>query len=257
MYTLFISDIHLSASTTKLNTLFFTLLHACQQDIDALYILGDLFEYWIGDDSDDPIAKQVCHSLLQLSQTGVAIFLMAGNRDFLLGADFAKQSGCQPLVDPAIITVYGKSILLSHGDLFTQNQPYLRYRRLVHQTWLQRLFLSLPLSARHALAHWLRGRSQQQPSWCIDADGDTVQGFLQRYQQDFCIHGHTHYPCISYCQPQALAAYQRIGLSDWGADANGLLIRRDGQYRLRNFSLAELNQAHPFRLTKNTWPADH
>ena len=163
MSTLFISDIHLCAQRPDMTA---ALVHFLEHDApgaDALYVLGDLFEFWIGDDDPNALHHQVTAALLALSQQNVPIYFIHGNRDFMLGQQFAKQAGMTLLGDPCIIDLYGERVLLSHGDLLcTRDERYQKYRRITQLKWLRWLFLRLPLTRRQAIAHKIRGQSRME-----------------------------------------------------------------------------------------------
>ena len=241
MYTLFISDLHLHDQWPEGTALFLSLLRKCEQEVDALYILGDLFEYWIGDDDDNATAIDVQQALQQLTKQGIPVFIMQGNRDFLLGQRFMQHSGCQLLPDPHVIDLYGQDVMLSHGDQYTQDRWYLRYRRFVHRPTIQRLFLSLPLRWRHYVAKRLRGdHSDQSTAYNVDADHATIKQILTQQQQYYVIHGHTHQPCIHYNKNNE---HWRFVLSDWHQQGNALLCSATEKYRLIYFSQESL-QTH-------------
>ncbi len=246
MYTLFISDLHLEQSQAALTQLFLTLLRKCTDTIDALYILGDLFAYWVGDDDNTATAMAVRDGLQQLTRHGIPVFILQGNRDFLLGHDFMRDTGCQLLHDPSVITVYNTPVALSHGDQFTTDRDYLRYRRLVHHAVVQRYFLRLPLTWRHRMAHYLRRKSQMTPrnQYVNDADWHALQPLLQQHHT--LIHGHTHLPCVHYTHAPTGDWIRRFVLCDWEHPyGNALLWRKDTTPRLVYFTAQQL--------TENSW----
>ena len=168
-HTYFISDLHLSASHPEITRAFLEFVEKKATHADALYILGDFFEVWVGDDDITPLTKNVCLALQTLSQQGTAIYLMQGNRDFLMGKHFAS-SACATLIqDPCTIDCYGKSLLLCHGDsLCTDDTNHQRFRMITQQRWLQKLFLCLPLSWRQNIANKVRQASQNRPTTASD-----------------------------------------------------------------------------------------
>jgi len=160
MSTLFISDIHLCADRPDMTAALVRFLAHDAPGADALYVLGDLFEFWIGDDDPNPLHQQIAEAFAALSQQGVPIYFIHGNRDFMLGRQFAKRAGMTLLGDPCVIELYGERVLLSHGDLLcTLDLGYQKFRRITQLRWLRWLFLRLPLSRRQAIAHKIRGQS--------------------------------------------------------------------------------------------------
>jgi UDP-2,3-diacylglucosamine hydrolase len=150
---LFISDLHIDASRPAITEQFLSFLAAEAKDADALYILGDLFESWVGDDAADPAQTAVIEGLRALTQQGVPCFVMHGNRDFLLAAQFCQMSGAALLPDPLIITLYGEPVLVMHGDaLCTDDHAYQRLRATVRDADWQRRFLALSIASRRAPA---------------------------------------------------------------------------------------------------------
>lgn len=180
MATLFISDLHLCPSRPQIGRLFFDFLSGPAREADALYILGDLFEHWAGDDDlDDPSNAEVCVALQALSASGVALFFMAGNRDFLCGETFAKAAGLKLLPDPALIEIAGTATLLMHGDtLCTDDDAYQAFRAEVRSPEWRQAFLTLPLDRRKARIEALRRESEAQkrvkPTDIMDANPGAV-----------------------------------------------------------------------------------
>ncbi|MDF2691571.1 MAG: lpxH [Gammaproteobacteria bacterium] len=197
-FSLIISDLHLSESHHDSSRLFFRFLEEKAYSAEALYILGDFFEFWIGDDDLSPFHKNIIEALAKLSQSGVKLFFMHGNRDFLLGKKFAKMAGATILNDPAVIEFYGRKVLLTHGDqLCTDDIRYQKYRKIVNRKWVQKLFLLLPLSRRRALALKIhhsnphRKPGQYRPE-IADVTANAVQNAFEKHQVNDLIHGHTH-----------------------------------------------------------------
>jgi UDP-2,3-diacylglucosamine hydrolase len=198
--TLFISDLHLCADRPQSNRIFFDFLEREARNAQALYILGDLFEYWVGDDDlDDPFNTAVVSALARLVENGVPAFLMHGNRDFVIGEAFTRASGVNLLPDPTLLDLYGKAVLLMHGDaLCTLDLDYQAFRREARsQSWISR-FLQQPLAERKAMVEALRGRSENEKrgktAEIMDVAPDEVQATLRRYGYPLLIHGHTHRP---------------------------------------------------------------
>ncbi len=198
--TLFISDLHLDENHPNITAQFFQLLQDCDNSVDALYILGDLFEVWIGDDDNNPFHQQVIAALRAATRKGLPIYFMHGNRDFLIGKKFLQATGCQCLPEETKILLYGTPVLLMHGDtLCTRDIAYLRWRKIARNPLLQKILFSLwPLSLRKKLADKMRARSMQHTKNTnlaqMDVTQEAVIQVMQKYQVDILIHGHTHRP---------------------------------------------------------------
>lgn len=198
--TLFISDLHLCASRPGITAAFVAFLQNTASTAKALYILGDLFEYWAGDDdTDDAFHQQVISSFKKLSDAGVKIFLMHGNRDFLIAEGFCQMAGITLLNDPTMINLHGKKVLLSHGDdLCTDDVAYQQFRSQVRDKKWQHEFLSQPLLVRKKQIEAIRARSEQEKTQksmeIMDVNAEAVNALLRKYQPDLLIHGHTHRP---------------------------------------------------------------
>jgi UDP-2,3-diacylglucosamine hydrolase len=200
MPTLFISDLHLSSGRPQINRSFFGFLEREARSADALYILGDLFEYWAGDDDlSDPFNATVVAALAGLVGSGVPSYLMHGNRDFVIGEAFAHASGVTLLRDPKLLNLYGQRVLLMHGDtLCTLDQEYQAFRREARsETWIRNL-LRQPLTERKAAIEALRQKSEQEkrgkPAEIMDVAPAEVEAALRRHGYPRLIHGHTHRP---------------------------------------------------------------
>jgi UDP-2,3-diacylglucosamine hydrolase len=199
--TLFISDLHLDGANPAAIAQFEAFLAGPARAAEALYILGDLFESWVGDDDDDPDRLRVCQALQQLSGAGIACHVCHGNRDFLLGAGFAERTGCRILTDPVIIERYGERVLLTHGDLLcTGDTSYQRLRSVVRDPGWQRRFLRLPLATRRMLADAARDGSRAHTGMVaadiMDASEAAVNDVLRACRLRTLIHGHTHRPGV-------------------------------------------------------------
>ncbi|SDB47657.1 UDP-2,3-diacylglucosamine hydrolase [Pseudidiomarina indica] len=222
MATWFIADLHLSPARPDITALFQHFLEHQARHAEALYILGDLFDVWIGDDDTSDFATAVQAALRQLTQSGVPVCFMAGNRDFLIGKRFAQQTGVQILTEPTLIDLYGTPTLLLHGDtLCTDDVSYQRFRKVIRHPVVQRLLLCLPLRTRMSIAQRLRATSKtQQPLTeeqlkIMDANPQAVQNAFMQYQVRQMIHGHTHRPAIhQHSLPQGQVA-ERIVVGDW------------------------------------------
>jgi len=198
--TLFISDLHLCASRLGITAAFIEFLQYNASKVSALYILGDLFEYWAGDDDiDDAFHQQIISAFKKLSDTGVNIFLMHGNRDFLIAEGFCQLAGITLLDDPTMIDLHGKKALLSHGDdLCTDDVAYQQFRSQVRDKKWQHEFLSQPLQIRKKQIEAIRARSEQEKTQkslqIMDVNAKAVNALLSKFQPDLLIHGHTHRP---------------------------------------------------------------
>ena len=212
---IFISDLHLSPEngTTLADFQQFLVAHAAKAD--KLFILGDLFEAWIGDDNIDACTQAVAKSLQALKKQGKKIYYMHGNRDFLLGNAYAEQCGMEVLPDPFVLKVDGQKIVLTHGDLLcTDDHSYQKFRRTVHQPWLQKLFLRLPLVFRQKIACFLRSKSMnagpKKSSEMMDVNEAAVTEVMVKYGCKVMIHGHTHKPArheLDYGRRYVLGAW--------------------------------------------------
>jgi UDP-2,3-diacylglucosamine hydrolase len=219
MTQLFISDLHLDASRPEAVDAFEALLRGEARDAERLYILGDLFEAWIGDDHPDSISKRVASALQELHQSGTACYFIRGNRDFLIRSGFATAAGMHILPDCALTEINGERVLLMHGDLLcTDDKQYLRFRKIVHNSLFQRVFLSLPISMRERIAGNARDMSQSdnmiKHESIMDASQATIELMMQRYEVRTLIHGHTHRPAVHKFSMDNNET-TRIVLGDW------------------------------------------
>jgi UDP-2,3-diacylglucosamine hydrolase len=238
MTTLFISDLHLDESRPAVTRAFYQFLENDASQAKALYILGDLFEVWVGDDDDSDLVLQTTKALKALSDSGVACFIMHGNRDFLIGQAFCKATGCTMLEDPAKIRLYGEATLLMHGDLLCiEDTAYLEWRLQCRSPTFQTEFLKHRLEQRRAIVAGLRQQSKDANSNkaedIMDASHSEVVRYLEMEPCQRMIHGHTHRPNIHFHEANEKTA-QRWVLGDWEqhfvfltATAKGLeLVRR-------------------------------
>ncbi|MGB6976460.1 MAG: UDP-2,3-diacylglucosamine diphosphatase [Gammaproteobacteria bacterium] len=235
-YTLFISDLHLQESQPEILQLFYRFLQQQAPHADALYILGDLFEVWLGDDDNQVFLQTVKNALKTLVESGVPVYIMAGNRDFLLGQRFAQESGCKMLQDPTLIDLYGQSVLLTHGDfLCTQDRRHQYFRRFVQQSWIRRLILAIPLKLRRKMGKRLRHmsyrRTQQLADNIMDVTPEAVQQLMARYQTARLIHGHTHLPAI-HNWLVADQNFSRMVLGAWHEQGSALIYDAKGHAQL-------------------------
>ncbi|QTF07656.1 UDP-2,3-diacylglucosamine diphosphatase [Brenneria izadpanahii] len=219
MATLFIADLHLNIHEPAITAGFLRFLRHEAVHADALYILGDLFDAWIGDDDPQPLHTTIANALLKLHQQGVPCYFIHGNRDFLLGRRFAKQSGLTLLPEEKVLDLYGQRILILHGDtLCTDDLAYQKFRRRVHNPMIQRLFLLLPLAIRLRIAASMRSASQQANQHksirIMDVNPEQVIARLRHYQVNTMIHGHTHRPAIHQIVSDGFSA-RRAVLGAW------------------------------------------
>lgn len=219
MSTLFISDLHLHETRPHITRAFFRFLQTQAVGAEQLYILGDFFDAWIGDDDDNSLNTEVAAELKKLSDSGTQIFLMHGNRDFLLGEKFAAQAGARLIAEGTVIDLYGCPTLLLHGDdLCIDDKDYIAFRQQVRSPQWQQHILAQPLAARRALAAQLREKSQAMNSLKAEDIMDVSQAEVIRVMQHAkvtrLIHGHTHRPARHTLEINAQSA-ERIVLGDW------------------------------------------
>lgn len=237
--TLFISDLHLEEERPQVTRLFSHFMRRYGAHAHSLYILGDFFEVWIGDDDDSPLYRQVSGELRALRDLGVSIYLMVGNRDFLIGDRFAEATGCQLLAEPALIDLYGTPTLLMHGDsLCVDDEEYQNFRRQVRGAEWQREFLAQPLSTRATIARDLRKtsqrRSKDKPQAIMDVNQQEVERVMRKHNVTRLIHGHTHRPASHNFELDG-AKVQRWVLGDWDRSAK-ILVCDTHETRLVEFS---------------------
>ena len=232
MAILFISDLHLSAERPDITSLFIHFLNHEARQAEALYILGDLFEAWLGDDMVLPEYTKAIAGMKALNDSGVPLYIMHGNRDFLLGEAFATQSGATLLDDPTVIDLYGQPTLLLHGDtLCTDDVPYQQFRAMVRDPAWQQAILARSPADRLALAKQYRELSQTETGNKAEDIMDVNQHVVEQLMQDKgiyrMIHGHTHRPAIHEFAIDTQPA-QRIVLGDWYEQGSVLRCNADG-----------------------------
>jgi UDP-2,3-diacylglucosamine hydrolase len=240
--TLFISDLHLDGARPDITAQFLDFLDREARRAQALYILGDLFEAWIGDDDPDPDKRRVLQGLRSITSAGVKTFLIHGNRDFLIGKRFCRETGVELLDDGTLIDVYGRRVLLMHGDLLCiDDHAYQRLRRIVRNPIVQFVLRRLSLRQRQRLAERMREGSKEHiksmdiaAPQIMDVNQDEVRRTFERYGVDCIIHGHTHRPAVHEIQNDGHKAV-RIVLGDWYEQ--GSVLRWDA----RGFELAKLS----------------
>lgn len=219
MATLFIADLHLQTEEPAITAGFLRFLHGEARQADALYILGDLFEAWIGDDDPNPLHREMAVAIKSLVDSGVPCFFIHGNRDFLIGKRFARESGMQLLPEEQVLTLYGRRVLIMHGDTLCTDDPgYLAFRAKVHTPWIQKLFLALPLFIRRRIAQKMRSDSKAANSSksmeIMDVNPRAVVEVMEKHQVQWLIHGHTHRPDIHTLSANGAQAY-RVVLGAW------------------------------------------
>jgi UDP-2,3-diacylglucosamine hydrolase len=215
--TLFASDVHLSEERPAVTELFLDFLGRGTSIDDDLYLLGDMFEAWVGDDDLSPLHRAVIQALRLRSEAGVRLHVMPGNRDFLLGTAFAQMAGTRLVEDPSVIIVAGVPTLLAHGDaLCTDDVEYQQFRAEVRKPEVQRAFLGLPLEQRRRMGQLYRERSrgQQTCAPAMDVNEQAVAEAMGRYKARRLIHGHIHRPGIHNIDLDGTPA-TRVVLGDW------------------------------------------
>ncbi|MBL3825294.1 MULTISPECIES: UDP-2,3-diacylglucosamine diphosphatase [unclassified Marinobacter] len=219
MTTLFISDLHLEESRPDITEAFLTFLDEKARGVDQLYILGDFFEAWIGDDERTPLQEQVAAALRKLRDSGTDIFLMHGNRDFLIGQDFCDRAGATLMDDPTVIDLHGTPTLLMHGDsLCTADVEYQKFRANMRNPQWQQMILQRPLEDRQQMARQLReismAKNQGKEEFIMDVTPEEVVKDMEKYGVQRLIHGHTHRPAVHELTANGSPA-KRIVLGDW------------------------------------------
>lgn len=219
MPTLFISDLHLSPARPEVTEQFLTFLEREAYDSEALYILGDLFEAWLGDDDPDAHNRQVIKAMRKYTDTGRAGFFLRGNRDFLVGERFCDETGFTLLKEINIINLYGDRVLIMHGDeLCTDDHEYQKFRRIVRNPYFKRLSDAAPIWLRKKVGGKMRNASQQKTPLKSDAITDVnqaaVENMMRMHDTKILLHGHTHRPAIHHFSIDGEPA-TRIVLGDW------------------------------------------
>lgn len=238
---LFASDVHLQASLPQTTQAFLDFLHKRAIEAGQLYLLGDLFEYWAGDDDIATLYnKQIITALRNASDAGVRIFWIAGNRDFLIGTDFATITGATLLPDPSVVTIAGQRIALAHGDAqCTDDRDYMAFREKVRQQEWQQNFLAMPLAQRKAIIEGLRNDSraaQRAKSYAImDVNERAITSLYDATATSILIHGHTHRPSRHELEWRGVCRTRYV-LPDWDYDTNPprggwLELHEDGSFK--------------------------
>ena len=221
---MFISDLHLQPALPETTRAFLDFLKTQGQQTERLYILGDLFEYWAGDDDmDSEYLKTIVGALRSLADSGTAVFWICGNRDFLTGNRFLEATGAQALPEPAVVDLAGKKIALVHGDAqCTDDQAYMQFRTMVRNPLWQKQFLGMPLAQRKALIAGMREDSQkgnrEKSMQMMDVNAAAIDALFTQTGATVLIHGHTHHPGDHVHRPNNIDC-TRMVLSDWNLDA--------------------------------------
>lgn len=231
MTTLFIADLHLCTEEPAITAGFLRFLAGEARQADALYILGDLFEAWIGDDDPNPLHREMAAAIKALVDSGVPCFFIHGNRDFLIGKRFARESGMTLLPQERVLELYGRRVLIMHGDtLCTDDAGYQAFRAKVHQPWLQTLFLALPLFIRKRVAARMRAGSKAANSSkslaIMDVNKHAVVAEMEKYRVQWLIHGHTHRPDLHALTVNGEPAF-RVVLGAWHREGSMVKVTPD------------------------------
>jgi UDP-2,3-diacylglucosamine hydrolase len=226
---LFVADLHLAPERPAITRAFLDFLAGAEAA--DLYILGDLFEAWVGDDDDDPLARAVIAALAAASARGVQVHFQAGNRDFSVGRRFARETGARLLGDQALVSVQGRRLLLLHGDtLCSDDRAYQRFRRCVRHPLTLFVLGRLPLALRRRIAQRWRQASirhnRNKPEYIMDANEQAVATAFRDSGAELMIHGHTHRPGRHACRIDGRPS-ERIVLGDW-TETQGWFARIDG-----------------------------
>lgn len=232
MATLLISDLHLQEERPDITRAFLHFLAARARQADALYILGDFFEAWVGDDGMSAYQESIARALRELTDSGTRLYLMHGNRDFLIGKQFCRETGAELLNDPSLVSIEGQRVLLMHGDsLCTQDLAYMKLRRWLRHPLTLFILRHLPLSTRFKLARKLRSESKVQTRMkaaeIIDVTPELIPQVLAQHGVTTLIHGHTHRPATHDLRVNGQPA-RRIVLGDWDACGWALQIDENG-----------------------------
>lgn len=233
MPTLFISDLHLHEQRPEVHQWLFGFLRGPARQADAVFILGDLFEYWIGDDALSPIAAEVARETARLAEVGVPCRFIHGNRDFLLGENYARRAGLQLLPEEIVLEIDGQQTLLLHGDtLCTDDIEYQAFRRQSRDPAWQAAMLAQPVEARLRLAREAREASMRHTGSAsmeiMDVNGDAVLAAFRRHGVRRMIHGHTHRPAVHLHDLGHGETGERIVLADWDSCGSYLEVTGDG-----------------------------
>lgn len=240
MTQLFISDLHLDVNQAEITACFLQFLQTEACNADAVYILGDLFEVWLGDDHRSDFNQKIIAGLGELGKRDIPLYIMHGNRDFLIGSDFCRSTGAQLLPDPSIIDCYGRKALIMHGDsLCTGDTDYMKVRKMLRAPEFQKELLAKSLDERALIARDARQESKQHTAAIandiMDVTADEVVKVMQKHEVDLLIHGHTHRPAVHHLQISDSTAC-RIVLGNWHEQGWVLRFEPSG-YQLQSFAI--------------------
>lgn len=236
--TFFIADVHLDERQPKIIEAFQNFLTRRVTNSAGLYILGDLFEFWLGDDDNNPVFLEIQSSLKQLTSKGIPIYVIHGNRDFLIREQFSKNTGCQLLNEETVIELNGIRILLMHGDtLCIDDLAYQKWRKILHSKLVQAIYLALPLSMRRYISQKGRQQSshfkQHKPLEIMNVSQHAVEEVMQKHQVTYLIHGHIHRPNYYKFQLNQQVAH-RLVVDAWYQRGNAAVF--DGhRFRLETW----------------------
>ncbi|WP_370884049.1 UDP-2,3-diacylglucosamine diphosphatase [Enterobacter cloacae complex sp. 2015409] len=232
MATLFIADLHLQTEEPAITAGFLRFLRGEAKSADALYILGDLFEAWIGDDDPNPLHREMAAAIHALVDSGVPCYFIHGNRDFLIGKRYAHESGMTLLPEEEVLDLYGRKVLIMHGDtLCTDDTGYLAFRAKVHTPWIQKVFLALPLFIRNRIAVRMRAGSKAANSsksmTIMDVNPQAVVRVMEKHDVQWLIHGHTHRPDVHSLIANGEPAH-RVVLGAWHTEGSMVKVTPEG-----------------------------
>lgn len=247
-YTLFISDTHFSENYPEITQRFIDFLTFNQESIENLYLLGDLFDAWIGDDYITPLSQKIGNTLAGCANAGTKIYFIHGNRDYLIGEKFVQSCGMTLLDDKTVISLYGKNTLLMHGDLLcTDDHAYQRYRKIMFSPIMKKICLMLPLSFRKKVAEKLRKASQKSNATkamhIMDVSEESVIQALEENHAELLIHGHTHRQA-SHTIKLTHQSGERFVLGAWDQhQGNAIVASKTEPPRFINFGQTTKNLA--------------
>ena len=232
MATLFIADLHLQTEEPAITAGFLRFLRGEAKSADALYILGDLFEAWIGDDDPNPLHREMAAAIRALVDSGVPCYFIHGNRDFLIGKRYARESGMTLLPEEQVLDLYGRRVLIMHGDtLCTDDTGYLAFRAKVHTPWIQKVFLALPLFIRNRIAARMRAGSKAANSsksmTIMDVNPQAVASVMEKHGVQWLIQGHTHRPDVHSLIANGEPAH-RVVLGAWHSEGSMVKVTPEG-----------------------------
>ena len=232
MATLFIADLHLQTEEPAITAGFLRFLRGEAKSADALYILGDLFEAWIGDDDPNPLHREMAAAIHALVDSGVPCYFIHGNRDFLIVKRYARESGMTLLPEEQVLDLYGRKVLIMHGDtLCTDDTGYLAFRAKVHTPWIQKVFLALPLFIRNRIAARMRAGSKAANSsksmTIMDVNPQAVVRVMEKHDVQWLIHGHTHRPDVHSLIANGQPAH-RVVLGAWHTEGSMVKVTPEG-----------------------------